>query len=103
MECPTDIQHNNALLQGERVYVFLDGLEDQLEKIRGDVLQLRPLPTIEQAYAHVCRESIRQAVMITGESITPGVVLAIKGLRFGPLMATPTAMVHRQRTRVPSG
>ena len=103
MECPTDIQHYNDLVQEERVYVFLDGLDDRLDKIRGDVLQLHPFPTVEQAYAHVRRESIRQAVMITGESTTPAAVLATKGLRLGPPTATPSSMAHRQRTRVISG
>lgn len=88
MECPVDIQHYNAPVQEERVYVFLDGLDDRLDKIRGDVLQLHPFPTVEQAYAHVRRESIWQTVMITGESTTPGAVLATKGLRLGPPTTT---------------
>ncbi|RVW79171.1 Retrovirus-related Pol polyprotein from transposon TNT 1-94 [Vitis vinifera] len=50
-------------LQG-LVYIFLDGLGDRLDKIRSDVLQIRLFPTIEQAYAHVRREEIRQAVML---------------------------------------
>ena len=97
MECLTDIQHYNALVQEEKVYVFLDGLDDRLDKIRGDVLQLRPFPTVEQAYSHVRRESIRQAVMITGESTTSGAVLTTKGLQLGPPTATAStsSMAHR--------
>ena len=54
MECAVDIHNYNLLLlQEDRVYVFLDGLDDQLDKIRGDVLQLRPFRTVEQAYAQV--------------------------------------------------
>jgi hypothetical protein len=59
MECPADIQRYNNLLQEDRVYVFLDGLDDKLDNIRSDVLQLHPFPTIEQAYAHVRREALR--------------------------------------------
>lgn len=40
MECPTDIQHYNSLVQEEQVYVFLDGLDDRLNHIRSDVLQI---------------------------------------------------------------
>ncbi|KAJ0045362.1 hypothetical protein Pint_05392 [Pistacia integerrima] len=47
MECAVDIQHYNLILQEDKVYVFLDGLDDRLDKIRGDVLQLRPFPTVE--------------------------------------------------------
>lgn len=54
MECHADIKHYNHLLQEDRVYIFLDGLDDRLNKIRGDVLQMHPFPTIKQAYAHVC-------------------------------------------------
>ncbi|XP_010271289.1 PREDICTED: uncharacterized protein LOC104607361 [Nelumbo nucifera] len=84
MECAVDIQWYNTLLQEERVYIFLDGLDDRLDKIRADVLQMHPFPTIEQAYTHVRREAIRQRVMITGNNTeTPGAVLASKGVKTG--------------------
>ncbi|KAJ8638947.1 hypothetical protein MRB53_015641 [Persea americana] len=67
--------------QEDRVYVFLDGLDDQLDKVRSDVLQLQSFPTVEQAYAHVRREDIRQAVMTSGSDITPGAVMASKGFK----------------------
>ncbi|KAJ0048821.1 hypothetical protein Pint_15647 [Pistacia integerrima] len=91
MECAVDIQHYNLILQEDRVYVFLDGLDDRLDKIRGDVLQLRPFPTVEQEYAHVRREALRQSVMITGSADgVSGAVLATKGLRLGSLAHPPT-------------
>ena len=90
MECAVDIHKYNIILQENRVYVFLDGLDDRLDKIRGDVLQLCPFPTVEQAYTHVRREAIRQTVMITGNAeAVPGAVLATKGLRLGPANSTP--------------
>lgn len=57
MECATDIHHYNNLLQEDCVYTFLDGLDDRLDNIRSDVVQIRPFPSIEQAYAHVRREA----------------------------------------------
>jgi hypothetical protein len=84
MECVADIQHYNTMIQEDRVYTFLDGLDDRLDNIRGDILQMKPFPTVEQAYAHVRREAVRQAVMIFGDSIdNPGAVLASKGFRAG--------------------
>ena len=53
MDCAVDIQKYNLILQEDRVYTFLDGLDDRLDKTRSDVLQLKPFPTVEQAYAHV--------------------------------------------------
>jgi hypothetical protein len=33
-----DIQHYNTMIQEERVCIFLDGLDDRLDNIRGDIL-----------------------------------------------------------------
>jgi hypothetical protein len=81
IECSVDIQHYNKITQEDRVYVFLDGLDDRLDKIRADVLQMKPFPSVEQAYAHVRREAIRQQVMTSHNTDgIPGAVLASKGL-----------------------
>lgn len=45
--------------------LFLDGLDEHLDKIGGDVLLMIPFPTVEQAYAQIRREAIRQVVMFT--------------------------------------
>ena len=89
MQCPADIQHFNNMLQEDRVYTFLDGLDDKLDNIRSDVLQLKPFPTVEQAYAHVRREAVRQAVMTAsnGEEAA-GAVMASRSLKQGPSIAT---------------
>ncbi|XP_034919512.1 uncharacterized protein [Populus alba] len=68
-------------LQEERVYVFLDGLDDHLDHIRCDVLQIKPFPTVEQAYAHVRREALRQAVMTTCVDDLAGAGLASKSFK----------------------
>ena len=82
MNCATDIPKYNTILQEDKVYIFLDGLDDRLDKIRSDVLQIRPFPTIEQAYAHVRREEIRQAVMLIGINMI-GAVMVSKGVKIG--------------------
>ena len=47
-----------------------------------DVLRLKPFPSIEQSYAHVRREELRQSVMISGAKVvTNGAVMATKGVR----------------------
>ena len=76
MKCSVDIQHFNNILQEDRVYTFLDGLDDKLDNIRSDVLQLKPFPTVEQAYAHVRREVVHQVVMTTHDVETTRAVLA---------------------------
>ncbi|RVW32400.1 hypothetical protein CK203_117101 [Vitis vinifera] len=49
----------NSILQEDRVYTFLYGLDDRLDKTRSDVLQLKPFLIVEQAYAFVRREDVR--------------------------------------------
>ena len=53
MKCAEDIKIYNSIIQEDRVYVFLDGLDDRLDKTRSDVLQMNPFPTVEQAFAYV--------------------------------------------------
>ena len=59
MECAIDIQKYNSILQEDRVYTFLDGLDDKLDKNRSEVLQIKPFLTVEQAYAFVRREEVK--------------------------------------------
>ncbi|RVW98674.1 hypothetical protein CK203_032168 [Vitis vinifera] len=103
IECAVDNHNYNLLLQEDKVYVFLDGLDDRLDKIRGDVLQLRPFPTVEQAYAHVRREALRQSIMITGSAdVVSGAVLATKGLKLGSSVQPPTVHKGRPKSRTSS-
>ena len=81
MECAIDIQKYNSILQEDWVYTFLDGLDDRLDKTWSDVLQIKPFPTVEQAYAFVRREEVRQTVMISGANTTPGAIMASKGIK----------------------
>jgi len=65
MKCVGDIQKYNALIQEDQVYIFLDGLDDRLNKIRSDVFQLKLFPTFEQVYAYVQREDIKHMIILT--------------------------------------
>ena len=47
MNYATDIQKYNTILQEDRVYIFLDGLDDRLDKIQSDVLQICHFPIVE--------------------------------------------------------
>uniref|UniRef100_A0A2N9I8R7 Integrase catalytic domain-containing protein n=1 Tax=Fagus sylvatica TaxID=28930 RepID=A0A2N9I8R7_FAGSY len=57
MECVGDIQKYNSILQEDRVYIFLDGLDDRLNKTRSDM------------------------VMTSGADTAPRVVMASKGIK----------------------
>lgn len=96
MECTTDIHHYNNLLQEDRIYTFLDCLDDHLDNIRSDALQMCPFSSIEQAYAHVHREALRQVVMSNGDpNNTSGAVLASKGLKLSSATSQPIAVSNQ--------
>ena len=59
MQCPADIMRYNAIVHEDRVYTFLDGLDERLDNVRADVKKMDPFPTIEQAYARVRQEDMR--------------------------------------------
>ncbi|XP_020421225.1 uncharacterized protein LOC109949576 [Prunus persica] len=85
MEYESDIKRYNDILQEDRVYIFLDGLDDRLDKARSDVLHMTPFPTVDQAYAYVRREDVRQAVMMGSSDRATGAGLAAKNApRSGP-------------------
>ena len=67
MICEEDIKKFNKLVQEDRIYTFLDGLDDQFDQARRDILQQTPLPSIEQAFAEVRRENNRRIVMVEKE------------------------------------
>ncbi|RVX22830.1 hypothetical protein CK203_008228 [Vitis vinifera] len=99
MERATDIYHYNKLLQEDHVYTFLDGLDDRLDNIRSDVLQMRPFPSIEQAYAHVRREALRQAVMSTSDpNNTSDMVMTTKELKLSSTNTNVVVSSHGKST-----
>ncbi|KAG5563641.1 hypothetical protein RHGRI_006177 [Rhododendron griersonianum] len=100
---PTAKMKYNSIQQEDRVYIFLDGLDDRLDKIRSDVLQLQPFPMVEQAYAHVRREDIRQTVMITGTETTTGAVMASRGIKMGQQQSLSLQMPKNGSSSTSSG
>ena len=76
------------------------------------MLQLKPFPTVEQAYAFVRRGDVRQTVMISGADTTPGAVMASKGikgshyhtqLKPGALSLSSGISNSSSKTKTPSG
>jgi transposase InsO family protein len=84
MTSPVDIEKYNYLVQEDRVLTFLDGLDDRLDSIRATVLQLKPFPTIEQAFALVRREENRQMVMLNkGDGAETSMVMLARNQTLG--------------------
>jgi gag-polypeptide of LTR copia-type len=60
---PEDIKENNLVTQQDRIHILLGGLDNRLDSIRAEILRLRPLPTVEEAFGLVRREDVRQGIM----------------------------------------
>ena len=77
MKCGTDIEIYNKIVQTNHVYTLLAGLDEMFNKIHSDILRTEPLPSVEQTFAYVCREGMRQAVMnIEGQLLSGAAMVA---------------------------
>ena len=65
--CATCNVKQRQILEKERVYDFLAGLNRGLDEVRGHILSRLPFPTTEEAFAEVHREEKRWKVMLPEE------------------------------------
>ncbi|KAL6330091.1 hypothetical protein AAG906_040009 [Vitis piasezkii] len=80
---------------GSIITTLTNQMTKALSKVR-DVLQMCPFPSIEQAYAHVHMEALRQVVMSNGDpNNTSGAVLASKGLKLSSTTSHPVAVSNQ--------
>ena len=63
MTCAADIEKYRKRIAEDRVYIFLAGLDHNLDQVASRVLATSPLPKIEEAYSLVRREEQRQVTM----------------------------------------
>uniref|UniRef100_A0A803MT07 Uncharacterized protein n=1 Tax=Chenopodium quinoa TaxID=63459 RepID=A0A803MT07_CHEQI len=63
MKCANDITTFNTFIQRQRLYQFLAGVSESLDKERRDLLNQDPLPTFEIPYATIRRELARRGIM----------------------------------------
>ncbi|KAM2175839.1 hypothetical protein ACFX1Q_035198 [Malus domestica] len=65
MECENDVKAFQKSTERQRVYVFLGGLDDGFDQVRGEVLRKDPPLGLQASYAYVCREADRKEAMKT--------------------------------------
>lgn len=69
MKCAEDITLFNSFIQRQRLYQFLAGVSDTLDKEKRDILYQDPLPTLDAAYASIRREIARRGIMASDSSL----------------------------------
>ena len=67
MECVNDIEKLRKRTTEDRIYIFLVGLDHNLDQVNGRILDASPLPSLEEAYSQVRREEQTQLIMGTEE------------------------------------
>ena len=58
-----NITEFNRYIQRQRLYQFLTGIHDSLDKERREILNSEPLPTMETTYDAIRREIARRRIM----------------------------------------
>ena len=63
MDCTNDIEKLRKRIVEDRIYIFLAGLDHNLNQVSDRILATSPLPSLEEAYSQVHREKQRQFTM----------------------------------------
>ena len=63
-ESPADNNKYNKMIEKDRIFDFLHGLNPILDEIRGRILGTKPLPSLKEVFAKVKREENRHKVML---------------------------------------
>ncbi|KAB5556382.1 hypothetical protein DKX38_007291 [Salix brachista] len=74
----------------DRVYLFLAGLDDVYDSIRGDILRTDPLPGPDVAFSTVRREELRRHIMMN-QGDTSQMAMAVKRVGNRPI-TSPSLM-----------
>src|ERR1044072_1910570 len=61
---PEDKKLYNKLVEKDRIYKFLLGLNKELDEVRGRVLETKPLPKVREVFSEVKREENRRKLML---------------------------------------
>lgn len=64
-----DVKMYRKSIERLRVHIFLAGLDDLFEQVRGDILRKESIPSLEECYALIQRKANRK-ITFKGESET---------------------------------
>ena len=70
--CAVCYLKQKRMIEKERVFEFLTGLNKELDEVRGRLLSRSPFPSIDDAFAEVRREEARKKVMLGNKCNSPG-------------------------------
>ncbi|KAF7808226.1 sacsin isoform X2 [Senna tora] len=86
-KCSEDAETYKKLVEKERIYKFLLGLNKSLDNIRGRILSVKPLPSLREVLSTVRHEESRRKLMLgslaDSDSVN-GSALAVHGASHNP-------------------
>lgn len=98
---PADALLFKQIVQKDRIYDFLAGLTKDLDDVRGRLLGLRPLPSLDEIFAEVRREEHRRRVMLGDGLLSQVESSALAAHRVSssvaPALAAPRPPTARQK------
>jgi len=71
-ESSADGRKYDKIVEKERIFDFLYGLNSDLDEVRGWLLGTKPFPSMKEVFAEVRREESRKKVMLPGVSASKG-------------------------------
>ncbi|KAJ1416489.1 Gag-polypeptide of LTR copia-type [Sesbania bispinosa] len=71
--CTEDKKKYKELVEKDRIYKFLLGLNTELDEVQGRILGTKPLKTIQEVFSEVRREESRRKVMLGKSSAAPSI------------------------------
>ncbi|XP_074355379.1 uncharacterized protein LOC141695043 [Apium graveolens] len=77
MKCADDITAYNTIRAEQKLFQFLNALDQKFDPIKREILRWDPLPTAEAAYAAVRKETAHQNILRTGSSPSQGIAAGL--------------------------
>ncbi|XP_028791520.1 uncharacterized protein LOC114747369 [Neltuma alba] len=72
--CHTDEVYFKQVIDRDRCYDFLLGLNDSFEDIRGRIMSIKPLPSLEDAFNMIKNEESRKALVQNPSLVSPSTI-----------------------------
>ncbi|KAL5803347.1 hypothetical protein ACOSQ4_031652 [Xanthoceras sorbifolium] len=76
MKDPEDVVMYKGVVERLRIHIFLNGLDSEFDRVRGEILRMDPKLDLESTYAYVRCEANRRA-LLAGQLNTPDSVAMI--------------------------
>ena len=86
------------MVEKERIFDFLHGLNSNLDEVRGQLLGTKPFPSMKEVFAEVRREESRKKVMLPSGSVNEGILQSF-ALNISCGWSSITAKGEMQRDR----